>query len=96
MKQRVQLKHPQGKKAVSMTREKYDLLKRAVVHYLNENGGSTFRDMSKGIERAFKAKRRPFQGSLPWHLEWVKLDLEARKVIKRVPDSSPQRYSVVR
>lgn len=47
------------------------------------------------IKKELKAKGQTFQGSLPWHLEWVKLDLEARKAIRRVPGTSPQRYIIV-
>ncbi|UCG82698.1 MAG: hypothetical protein JSW38_11000 [Dehalococcoidia bacterium] len=31
-----------------------------------------------------------FEGSIPWYFESVKLDLEARKVIERVPGKKPQ------
>ena len=32
-----------------------------------------------------------FDGSIPWCVTTVKLDLEARRVIERVPSASPQR-----
>jgi len=96
MDQRVQLKHPQGKKAVSMSKGKYHLLKQVMVKYLRAQGSATFNEMSIAIEKDFKRDRTEFHGSLPWHLEWVKLDLEARKVIKRVPTTSPQEYMLIR
>ena len=95
MNEKVQLKHPQGKKPISMSKEKYTLLKPAVLKYLRTKGEATFREISSAIEKDFKTKGQTFQGSLPWHLEWVKLDLEARKVIRRVPNSSPQEYMIV-
>ena len=91
----MQLKHPGGKKPVTMSKEKYNLLKPAVLKYLRTTGGATFSEISTAIEKDFKTKGRAFQGSIPWHLEWVKLDLEARKVIKRVPHTSPQEYMIV-
>ena len=96
MNEKVQLKHPRGKKPIRMSKEKYDLLKPAVLKYLRAKGEGTFSEMSSAIEKDFKAKGQAFQGSLSWHLEWVKLDLEARKVIKHVPKTSPQSYMIVR
>jgi len=95
MNEKVQLKHPQRKKPVSMSKEKYNLLKPAVLKYLRAKGEATFNEISRAIEKEFKTKGQAFQGSLPWHLEWVKLDLEARKVIRRVPKTSPQEYMIV-
>jgi hypothetical protein len=95
MNEKVQLKHPQGKKPISMSKEKYNLLKPAVLKYLRTKGEATFSEISSAIEKDLKTKGQTFQGSLPWHLEWVKLDLEARKVIRRVPNSSPQEYMIV-
>ena len=94
METKIQLKHPQGKKPVNMSKEKYNLLKPALLKYLRTKGEATFGELSSAIEKDFKAKKQKFQGSLPWHLEWVKLDLEARKVIRRVPNTSPQEYTI--
>jgi hypothetical protein len=96
MEKKVQLKHPQRKKAVSMNQEKYDLLKQAVLKHLGARRNATFTDLVKGIETEFKRERTKFQGSLAWHLEWVKLDLEARRIIKRVGATSPQEYTLAR
>ena len=95
MDNKVQLKHPQGKKPISMPKEKYDLLKPMVLKYLRANGKATFGAMSSAIAKEFKTNKIKFKGSVPWHLEWVKLDLEARKVIKRVPNTTPQEYMIV-
>ena len=96
MDQRVRLKHPQRKKAVSMSKGKYDLLKQVILKYLHAQGRVTFNEILSAIEKGFKKERTEFQGSLPWYVEWVKLDLEARKVIKRVASTSPQEYVLIR
>lgn len=96
MDHKVQLKHPQGKKPISMSKEKYDLLKPLVLKCLRAKGEATFSEISNAIEKDFKRNRTKFQGSLPWHVEWVKLDLEARRVIKRVASTSPQEYMLIR
>ena len=90
--QKIQLKHPQGKKAVSISKDKYELLKAETVKYLTEKKDGTFSDISKTIAQTFKDRKVKFDGSLNWYLEWVKLDLEARNVITRVPNTSPQKY----
>ena len=91
----MQLNHPQGKKAIRMSKERYNLLKPAVLKYLRTKRKATFGGITKAIEKEFKTTGQIFQGSLPWYLEWVKLDLEARKVIRRVPNTSPQEYIIV-
>lgn len=42
----------------------------------------------------FTKKKIVFEGSLEWYLEWVELNLEARKEIKRVSDKSPVKYTI--
>lgn len=92
MEQKIQLKHPQGKKAASIDKDKYELLKTETVKYLMKNSDGTFSDISKAISQDFKERKIKFDGSLNWHLEWVKLDLEAQEIIKRVPKTTPQKY----
>jgi hypothetical protein len=96
MNAKVQLKHPHGKKAVKIDKAKYDLLKPALMKYLRNEGEATLTELTREITKAFKSKGQTFEGSLPWHLEWVKLDLEARNLLRRIPDTAPQRYGVVR
>jgi hypothetical protein len=95
MDQIVKLKHPQGKNAISMSKNKYDLLKPVVLKFLRTQTKATFTELSAGIANELKRKETKFRGSLLWYLEWVKLDLEARKIIKRVPNTTPQEYMIV-
>lgn len=83
---KIQLKHPLGKKAVSMDKLKYDILKKAFLNQLKKRG--------KAIAEDFKSNKIKFEGSIQWHVEWVKLDLEAKKEILRVPKTSPQKYEI--
>jgi hypothetical protein len=41
-------------------------------------------------------KKIRFDGSLNWYLEWVKLDLEAQGIIKRIAKTAPQKYLLVK
>lgn len=86
MGQKIQLKHPLGKKAVSMDKLKYDILNKAFLNQLKKRG--------KAIAEDFKSNKIKFEGSIQWHVEWVKLDLEAKKEILRVPKTSPQKYEI--
>ncbi len=83
---KIQLKHPLGKKAVSMDKLKYDILNKAFLNQLKKRG--------KAIAEDFKSNNIKFEGSIQWHVEWVKLDLEAKKEILRVPKTSPQKYEI--
>ncbi len=96
MDQRVQLRHPGGKKPVTMEKGKYDLLKRSFLKQMRVKRTATFGEIAKAVSADLKSTGKKFQGSLPWHLEWVKLDLEARKMIRRIPETSPQEYKLVR
>jgi len=49
----------------------------------------TFTQMTKCVEK----KARGFRGSIPWYTESIKLDLEARDVIERVPGKE-DRYRI--
>ena len=94
MSEKIQLIHPAGKKAISMEQEKYDLLKKHILKRLSTGIASTQTEILNFIKQEIVKEKIKFQGSLEWHLEWVKLDLEARKEIKRIGDKSPQKYSI--
>jgi hypothetical protein len=86
MDPKIQLLHPSGKKAVSIDKAKYDVLKSALLECLRANGESTHANILQCITEDFRKSKIKFVGSLEWYLEWVKLDLEARKIIRRIND----------
>ena len=47
----------------------------------------------RAVEGRLKGR---FEGSIPWYMECVKLDLLARAVIERVTKGSPQRLRLVK
>lgn len=96
MEQKIQLKHPAGKKTVSMDKDKYDTLKKVLLNRLKTNGESTHAEILEAITGEFKKNKIKFEGSVEWHLEWVKLDLEARKEIKRIGDKLPVKFALVK
>ncbi len=95
METKIQLQHPAGKKAVTMDQGKYETLKKALLKCLNTNGESTHKEIFEAITEDFKMRKTEFEGSVEWHMEWVKLDLEARGEIKRIGDVSPIKFRLL-
>ena len=94
MSEKIQLIHPQGKKAIKMDQEKYQLLKQYLLTCLKSGNEVTHTQLFQSIVSELNLHNVKFQGSVEWHLEWVKLDLEARKLIKRIGTVSPYKYSL--
>lgn len=86
MTEKILTLHPEGKQGVNIDRAKYDAVRGALIAVLAENGTTPFSELSGRI-----AARLPdFDGSVGWYTTTVKLDLEARGEIERVPGKSPQ------
>lgn len=79
--------HPEGKHGVNISREKYEVVRAAIIETLQARGEMTFNDLRMAVEQALP---EDFEGSPGWYYTTVKLDLEARDIIERVPGSSPQ------
>jgi hypothetical protein len=94
MEQKIQLKHPAGKKAVSMDKAKYAVLEKAILNCLKTKGESTHKEILATITQDFIINKIKFEGSIGWNLEWVKLDMEARKKIKRIGDLTPIKFMI--
>jgi gamma-glutamyl-gamma-aminobutyrate hydrolase PuuD len=78
-----------------MDKEKYTVLEEAIMNCLKSKGESTHREILKTIIENFKKNKTKFKGSIEWHMEWVKLDLEAKKIIKRLDDKTPKKFKIV-
>jgi hypothetical protein len=84
--------HPQKKHGVKISREKYEIICAAILSTLRKQKEMTFMNLSRAVEKEVKGK---FEGSVTWYVTTVKLDLEARGVLKRVPNSRPQLVRLV-
>lgn len=93
MTERIMTQHPAGKTGVNIEKHKYDVMRRTIVDTIREYGEITFKDLMQRTEQKLNGK---FDGSIGWYTTTVKLDLEARGVIQRVPKSSPQRLRLAR
>lgn len=87
MKDLVKTLHPEKKQGVNISREKYDMIRKAIMSELRSNKEMTFMRLSRAVEKEVRDK---FDGSVMWYVTTVKLDLEARGEVKRVPNSRPQ------
>lgn len=86
MDDRIQTLHPQGKRGVNIDKDKYETIREAILNVLEPVDEIAFRALPPAV-----AKQLPeFDGSVSWYTTTVKLDLEARGLIERVPDVTPQ------
>lgn len=81
--------HPQGKKGMNISREKYDLVRAAIFKELSGGRELTHAELVKSVVGRL---RKRLHGSPGWYVEVVKLDLEARQEIRRL-EGEPQRYA---
>ena len=91
MSERIMTLHPAGKAGVNIDRQKYDVVREAILEAVRTNGTITFGDLAAEVRSRLEAT---FAGSISWYVTTVKLDLEARGEIVRVPKSKPQQLVI--
>lgn len=92
MDEKILTLHPDpGKQGVRIERARYDWVAQAILDALGERGEITFMELVQEFEAKLQSR---FQGSIPWYVTTVKLDLEARGKIVRLPGSQPQRLQL--
>ena len=87
MKDMIRTLHPEKKQGVNISREKYEVIRDAILSALQKQNEISFMNLSRAVEKQVNGN---FEGSVTWYVTTVKLDLEARGKIKRVPNSRPQ------
>ena len=92
MKDTVRTLHPEKKQGVKISREKYEVIRKAIMTTLRKQKEMTFMNLSRAVEKEVKEK---FDGSVMWYVTTVKLDMEARGEIRRVPSSRPQLVKLI-
>lgn len=81
--------HPEeGKKGVNINRAKYEMIRQTILNAIRSQGTITFRGLVSLVEYNL---RHRFEGSIPWYVTTVKLDMEARGEIERIPGSGEQK-----
>ena len=87
MKDTIRTLHPEKKQGVKISKEKYEIIRKAILSTLTEKKEISFKNLSRAVEKEVNGT---FDGSVMLYVTTVKLDLEARGEIKRVPNSRPQ------
>lgn len=84
--------HPEGKKGVNIDKGKYKLVREKILAILTEYETYRFKDLTEEVGRRLDDS---FEGSVAWYTVSVKLDLEARGLVERIPKKSPQQLRLV-
>lgn len=80
--------HPEPRKhGVRIEKAKYDVIRRAILENLRIHGSLSFTRLGNLLEEQLL---KSFDGSVTWYFTTVKLDMEARGEIRRVPGSGRQ------
>ena len=87
MTERVLTLHPEGKNGVSVDKQKYLVVREAILEVLRAAGEMTFKALTEDVRQELEGT---FDGSISWYVTTVKLDLEARGEIERIPGKKPQ------
>lgn len=93
MKDMIRTLHPQKKQGVNISKEKYEIIRKAILTTLRQHKEMPFMKLSREVEKEINGN---FKGSVTWYVTTVKLDLEARGEVKRVPNSRPQLVRLVK
>ena len=93
MKDMIRTLHPEKKQGVNISKEKYEIIRKAILSILRTQKEMTFMALSRAVEKDVNGT---FEGSVMWYVTTVKLDLEARGTVKRVPNSRPQLVKIVK
>jgi hypothetical protein len=88
MEEKIMTLHPEGKNGVNISKEKYEAVRGAILDSVRAHGEITFRELTGDVGRRLEGA---FEGSINWYVTTVKLDLEARGLVERVPGKTPQR-----
>lgn len=85
--------HPQGKNGVNIDLKKYTVIRDYILEQLSNQESMASEDIADNAHRDLSPT---FDGKVIWYYITVKLDLEARGIIKRVPKTSPHHLKLVK
>lgn len=88
MEEKIMTLHPQGKKGVNISKQKYDQIAETMLDLVKKHKEITYQDLNDEIVDELDGK---FEGKIPWYVVTVKLDLEARGILERIPKTSPHK-----
>jgi hypothetical protein len=85
--------HPDGKRGVNILKRRYDVIKNFIIKTLKSRKEISFEELT---DKAVIFLSKTFDGKVVWYMVTVKLDLEARKIIERVPKTSPHKLRLIK
>ena len=86
-----------GKQPTRIDRWKYDLVHSAILASVPRNDeGVKFRELPGLVEEHLDPAELENLGSVSWYTTSVKLDMEVKGELERVPGSKPQRLRLTR
>lgn len=81
-----------GKRPTTIAKWKYELVRAAVLQCITSDpSGVEFRQLPALVERRLSAEERRRLGSPSWYVTVVKLDMEVKGELERIPGITPQR-----
>ncbi len=84
--------YARGKGGTRVDAEKYEIMRKALLKAVpRTKTGIAFKDLPGAVAKALPTGDRARFGSIAWYATTVKLDLEARGLLERIPGSKPQR-----
>ena len=88
MEEKIHTKHPGGKQGVNISKAKYTAIRDAILETLCTHQEIGFKELTQAVNDKLQGN---FDGSIPWYVTTVKLDLEAHQTIKSVSSRGLQR-----
>lgn len=90
---RIQTLHPDPEKSgPRIDKAKYDAVRKAILRAVPRRGdGLAFKELSARVRELLPGRALEDLGSVSWYTTTIKLDLEARGELQRVPGARPQR-----
>lgn len=78
-----------------MDKSKYAVLYKAIIDCLQQKAELSHTELKAAVISYLEKRNIQFEGSVAWHMEWVKLDMEARAVLKRIKSKTSSKIQLV-
>ena len=88
MEEKILTLHPAGKTGVNILKRRYDVITEFIILTLQKKKEISFQDLT---DLAVDKLQSNFDGKIVWYMVTIKLDLEARNIIERIPKTSPHK-----
>lgn len=92
MTERIMTLHPEGKEGVNIELVKYMKVRDAIIRSLQDVEMMSFKNLGREVKDKLAGS---FEGSVSWYIVTVKLDLEARGIVERLPNIKPQMLRLI-